>query len=390
MTANSLKTLAKDPTDAIFGMGTDGKVVHMTISSMPHILVAGTTGSGKSVFINQLLVTMMAHATPDELKIALVDPKKVEFTRYTNTPYMLVNPITDMDNASSFVLYLTIEMDRRYDLMAKVGARNLESYNDWAEKNNQEKLPYIVGVIDEFSDLIGLHRDVEAPVIRIGQKGRASGIHLIVATQSPRADVITGLIKANFPSRVSLKVASSLESSIILDEMGGEKLKNHGDMLIKTVTSSKKIRAQGAFISDKELDAILDDCKERYGEPELVDYQQIVNGAAGNEDEQAQGSVFKKSNVTGENKSMENDLKKKEAEVKEKREAREARIAANKKAREERMAKRSEALGANMAESLTEYESDLKAPSEPVTNKEAKINSSSKSDLLSLLKNGRD
>lgn len=280
-----LKTKADDPTDAIFGIAPDSTIIHHPVSKGPHFLVAGTTGSGKSVFINSLLISAMSHSHPDELKLAIIDPKTVEFTAYKDLPYMLANPITDLKQANDFVLYLTIEMDRRYTLLAENGVKNLEEYRELREKNKDlEDLPYIMLVIDEFSDLIGQYKEVEKPIVRIGQKARAAGIHMIIATQSPRREVITGLIKANVPSRVSLMVASSTESSIILDETGGEKLRPRGDFLLK-MNGGQATRGQAPFISNGEIAEIFEDMRERYDEPEFVDFQSVVHNSDSGEEE---------------------------------------------------------------------------------------------------------
>ena len=248
LTIETVKTRAKDPTDAIFGLSPKGDVIHMPISAMPHMLVAGTTGSGKSVLLNELLLTMIVHATPDELKIA-------------------------------------IEMKRRYALMAEENVRNIESYNKKMAKKGQKPLPYIILLCDEFSQLMMEHREIEDEIVQLGQMARAAGIHLIIATQSPRTTVITGIIKANIPSRVSLMVASELESRIVLDESGAEGLRPRGDMLIKTGGSNNPIRAQGAFISDEEIDAVTKFLSDKYGEPELVDFKEIVAREDGEEQE---------------------------------------------------------------------------------------------------------
>ncbi|WP_248000423.1 FtsK/SpoIIIE domain-containing protein [Lactiplantibacillus plantarum] len=268
---NQLSTGATDPTDAVFGIAPDNSVVHYPLSTAPHLLIAGTTGSGKSVFINQVLITMMVHALPTELKFVIVDPKKVEFTAYKGLPYMLADPVTDMGDALAAALYLTKEMDERYEKMAEVGGKNLPEYNEYAEEHGLERWPYIIMVVDELSDLMGQHPEVEAPLIRLGQKARAAGIHVILATQSPRREVITGLIKANFPSRISLMVASSLESEIIMDETGGEKLSPHGDMLIK-MNGGTPVRAQGAYISNPEIAAIFKHLRESYPIPEVIHF----------------------------------------------------------------------------------------------------------------------
>lgn len=281
------KTRAKDPTSAILGIAPDSSNIVLPISSGPHFLVAGTTGSGKSVFINSLLITMMAHSHPDELKLAIIDPKIVEFTAYKGLPYMLCDPVTDMSKANNFVLYLVEEMERRYDLLAENGVKNLAEYQEKQRENDDmEKLPYIILVVDEFADLISQYKDVEKPIARIGQKARAAGIHMIIATQSPRREVITGLIKANVPSRISLMVANSTESQIILDETGGEKLRPKGDFLLK-MNGGQVSRGQAPFVSNGEIAEIFDYLRETYDAPEPVDFEaelQRMLDAKGNGD----------------------------------------------------------------------------------------------------------
>lgn len=257
---SELKTEAIDPTDAIFGISADSKVLHFPISSGPHFLIAGTTGSGKSVFLNQLLITQMCHSTPKEIQFEIVDPKKVEFQAYVGNPYMLVEPITDMNKATEQIENLVKEMENRYSVIAASGTKKISEYND---ANKDQKLPYIELLVDEYADLHEQIPDIEKPLIRLAQKGRAAGIHLILATQSPRATVITGLLKANFPSRVSLKVASSIESDIILDQTGAENLNKHGDMFIK-LDGGDLLRAQSGFIKNDEIDRIQKYLRENY------------------------------------------------------------------------------------------------------------------------------
>ena len=298
MAMNLLRTKAEDPTDAIFGVSPDSTIIHHPISEAPHFLVAGTTGSGKSVFINNLLITMLSHAHPDELKLAIIDPKQVEFTPYEGLPHMLADPIIELNQANDFVTYLTIEMDRRYRIFKDNGVKKLPEYNELANRddNDLKPLPYIVTVIDEFSDLIGQYKEIEKPVVRIGQKARAAGIHAIIATQSPRREVITGLIKANFPSKVSLMVASATESQIILGETGGEKLKPRGDMLIK-MNGGVAVNAQSPFQTKEEIDNIFNYLRENYKRDEPIDFMKIVSdfkkGGGGDSVEDADSAASK-------------------------------------------------------------------------------------------------
>ena len=267
------KTKAKDATSVILGIQPDSKNVVIPLSDGPHFLVAGTTGSGKSVFINSALVSMMAHTHPDEIKLTIIDPKTVEFSNYKGLPYMLCDPLIDMSKANTFVQYLVEEMERRYDIFAEKGVKKLAEYQELThEDDSLEKIPYIVLVIDEFADLISQFKDVEKPIARIGQKARAAGIHMIIATQSPRREVITGLIKANVPSRVSLMVANSTESQIILDETGGEKLRPRGDFLLK-MNGGQVTRGQAPFVSNGEMDEIFEYLRETYETPEPVDFE---------------------------------------------------------------------------------------------------------------------
>lgn len=267
------KTKADDPTSAILGIAPDSSNIVIPVSEGPHFLVAGTTGSGKSVFINSLLISMMAHSHPDELKLTIIDPKTVEFTAYKGLPYMLCDPLVDMSKANNFVLYLVEEMERRYELFAKYGVKKLAEYQEKQRENeDMERLPYIVLVIDEFADLISQYKDVEKPIARIGQKARAAGIHMIIATQSPRREVITGLIKANVPSRISLMVANSTESQIILDETGGEKLRPKGDFLLK-MNGGQVSRGQAPFVSNDEIAEIFEYLRKTYDAPEPIDFE---------------------------------------------------------------------------------------------------------------------
>lgn len=249
------------------GRDIDGNVICCDIEKMPHILIAGTTGSGKSVCINTLLITLLYHAKPSEVRLILIDPKVVELSRYNGIPHLMLPVVTNPKRAAMALSWATAEMDRRYEVFARYEVRDIGSFNEFIDMENPEdedgnpvkKMQQIVIVVDEFADLMMVaSKDVEEVVCRLAQKARAAGIHLVLATQSPRADVITGLIKANMPSRIALTVSSSLESRIILDMNGAERLLGRGDMLYAPIGTGKPIRVQGAFVSDNEIHDVLD------------------------------------------------------------------------------------------------------------------------------------
>jgi S-DNA-T family DNA segregation ATPase FtsK/SpoIIIE len=234
------------------GLGKDisGNVVVADLSKMPHLLVAGSTGSGKSVCINTIIASLLYRATPDEVKLILVDPKVVELTNYNGIPHLLTPVVTGAKQAASALHWAVVEMERRYTLFAHAQVRKIDDYNVTAE----EKLPFIVVIIDELSDLMMVAAvDVEDAILRLAQKARAAGIHLILATQRPSVDVLTGTIKANIPSRIAFAVSSQIDSRTILDTSGAEKLLGKGDMLYFPVGANKPVRVQGAFIADDEL-----------------------------------------------------------------------------------------------------------------------------------------
>lgn len=279
---NLLKTKAVNPTSALFGVDADGKPFVTEISAGPHWLCCGQTGSGKSVFVNEILISMIYHSLPEELKIVWVDPKKVEATAYVDLPYCLVNPVTDMADAYGLLQYLVWLMDNRYATLERLKLKKIEEYNEYvrsdpdrAEQEGLEPFPYIVVVIDEYADLVAVEPEVEQSIARLGQKARAAGVHLIIATQRPSADVITGLIKANVPSRIGLKTADSNNSNIILGESGCENLRGNGDSLIKLVDGSMT-RVQGPFIRNEEIDRIFAELREKYGTCEEFDYKTFV------------------------------------------------------------------------------------------------------------------
>lgn len=247
------------------GKDISGKCTVAQLDKMPHLLIAGATGSGKSVCVNTIICSILMRAKPDEVKLILVDPKKVELSNYNGIPHLLAPVVTDPKKAAATLREVVSEMERRYDLFAKNNVRNISGYNTFANKKNQqleendqiEVLPFIVVILDEVADLMMVaSKDVEDCIMRIAQMARAAGIHLIVATQRPSTDIITGVIKANIPSRIAFAVSSSIDSRTILDTSGAEKLLGKGDMLFSPMGSSSPIRIQGAFVSDDEVEAI--------------------------------------------------------------------------------------------------------------------------------------
>ncbi|MBQ9851594.1 MAG: DNA translocase FtsK [Ruminiclostridium sp.] len=250
---------------AAFSVGKDisGSYIIGDCATLPHLLIAGTTGSGKSVCINSLIVSMLYKSTPEELKLIMVDPKMVELGGYNGIPHLLIPVVTDPKKAAGALQWAVTEMMKRYRLFAEAGVRDLAGYNQWAKKNDRETLAKVVIVIDELADLMLVAaKEVEESICRVAQMGRASGMHLVIATQRPSADVITGLMKANIPSRIAFAVASSLESRIILDQTGAEKLVGKGDMLWYPLGSGKPRRVQGCFISDEEVASVVEKVKE--------------------------------------------------------------------------------------------------------------------------------
>ncbi|MCF0123405.1 MAG: DNA translocase FtsK, partial [Ruminiclostridium sp.] len=262
----SSDTFSRHKSSAAFSVGKDigGNYIVGDCAKLPHMLIAGTTGSGKSVCINSLIVSMLYKSTPEELRLIMVDPKMVELGGYNGIPHLLIPVVTDPKKAAGALQWAVTEMMKRYRLFAEAGVRELTSYNQWAQKQEHaEPLPKVVIVIDELADLMLVAaKEVEESICRVAQMGRASGMHLVIATQRPSADVITGLMKANIPSRVAFAVASSLESRIILDTTGAEKLVGKGDMLWFPLGSAKPLRVQGCFISDEEVAAVVDSVKQ--------------------------------------------------------------------------------------------------------------------------------
>ena len=251
-----------------FAVGKDigGSCIVGNIAKMPHMLIAGTTGSGKSVCMNSIIISLLYKAAPDEVKLIMVDPKMVELGIYNDIPHLLIPVVTDPKKAAGSLQWAVTEMMRRYKMMSDAGVRDLESFNSIVEAEEEgEKLPQVVIIIDELADLMLVAaKEVEDSICRIAQMGRAAGMHLIIATQRPSSDVITGLMKANIPSRIAFSVASAMESRIILDTQGAEKLVGKGDMLFAPIGTGKPQRVQGCFVTDGEVEAVAGFVKEHF------------------------------------------------------------------------------------------------------------------------------
>ncbi len=275
-----------------FALGQDlaGKNIYADLNAMPHMLVAGSTGSGKSVCINTIIISMLMNSTPEEVRMIMVDPKVVELSVYNDIPHLMVPVVTDPKKAASALNWAVSEMTNRYKMFAARGAKDLKRYNALLAED-EEKLPYLVIIIDELADLMMVcQNEVEEAICRIAQLGRASGIHLIIATQRPSVDVITGIIKANIPSRIAFAVSSQIDSRTILDMAGAEKLLGKGDMLYYPIGVPKPIRVQGAFIQDKEVENITDFLKtytEANYDEEIINNLSAPIAAGGEEDEEA-------------------------------------------------------------------------------------------------------
>ncbi len=247
------------------GKDITGNIICADLSKMPHLLIAGTTGSGKSVCINSMIVSILYNATPDEVKLLMIDPKQVEFTVYNGIPHLLVPVVSDPRKAAGALSWAVTEMLNRYKLFAERNVRNIKGYNKFCEANPEvPKLPHIVIFIDELSDLMmAAPNEVEESICRLAQMARAAGMHLVIATQRPSVNVITGVIKANIPSRISLSVSSQIDSRTIIDAAGAEKLLGNGDMLFSPVGMSKPLRVQGAFLSDAEVEDVVEYIKSQ-------------------------------------------------------------------------------------------------------------------------------
>ena len=284
-----------------FAIGKDiaGQAVVGNIAKLPHLLIAGTTGSGKSVCMNSLIISLLYKSDPDEVKLIMIDPKMVELGVYNGIPHLYIPVVTDPKKAAGALQWAVTEMLKRYRLFSELGVRSLEAYNEHLTENCQPKMPSIVIVIDELADLMLVaSKDVEESICRVAQMGRAAGMHLVIATQRPSADVITGLMKANIPSRIAFAVSSALESRIILDNAGAEKLIGMGDMLYAPIGCGKPLRVQGAFVSDDERDSIVQFIKRQstaqYSEDVMAQIEKAAedkgaNGKSRGDDDEPSG-----------------------------------------------------------------------------------------------------
>lgn len=270
------------PLNVPLGRTVTGEVEMADLTKMPHLLIAGATGSGKSVAINVILTSILMKAKPHQVKLLLIDPKKVELSVYNGIPHLLSPVVSEPKKAARALGKVVAEMERRYELFAKFGVRNLKGYNKLVQKNNadpasddQPTLPLVLVIVDELADLMmTVSKDVEDAIVRIAQMGRAAGIHMILATQRPSVDVITGLIKANVPSRIAFAVSSGIDSRTIIDTNGAEKLLGRGDMLFEPIDQNKPTRVQGAFISDQDVEAVVDYIKQE--QPAEYDDNMVV------------------------------------------------------------------------------------------------------------------
>jgi S-DNA-T family DNA segregation ATPase FtsK/SpoIIIE len=266
MESEQFQAVASSRLALALGRDVSGAAVADDLATLPHLLIAGATGSGKSVCINALVSCLLCRNTPDDIKMLMIDPKRVELSNYNGIPHLLAPVVVEVDRVVGVLNWVTHEMDRRYKVFARAGARNLDSYNEKALANGEAKLPLILVFIDELADLMMVAPDeVERSLCRIAQMARATGIHLVVATQRPSVDVVTGLIKANFPARLSFAVTSQIDSRVILDTFGAEKLLGRGDALYMAPDSPKLVRIQGCYVSDAEIGRLVAFWKDQVG-----------------------------------------------------------------------------------------------------------------------------
>jgi S-DNA-T family DNA segregation ATPase FtsK/SpoIIIE len=257
------------PLTIALGQSVDGTPIAADLAGMPHLLVAGTTGSGKSVLVNAIITSLLIRNAPDTVKFIMVDPKRVELTGYNGVPHLVAPVVVELERIVGVLKWVTREMDERYKRFSNAGARNIEDFNKHLGEND-EKMPYIVVIIDELADLMMLAPDeTERVITRIAALARATGIHLVIATQRPSVDVVTGLIKANFPARIAFAVAGGVDSRVILDQPGAEKLLGRGDMLYLSGDSPAALRLQGVYVSDQEINNIVRYWRQQVAEDDV-------------------------------------------------------------------------------------------------------------------------
>ena len=284
------ESFSKMQIPVILGKDITGGAQIIDLAATPHLLIAGSTGSGKSVCVNTMILSILYKRSPDQVKLILIDPKIVELKLYNDIPHLLTPVITEPKKAFQALQYCLCEMERRYALLDHMGVRDIKSYNKRIEERNfcNEKLPYIVIVIDEFADLMATTgKELESTVARLAAMSRAVGIHIVLATQRPSIDVITGLIKANIPSRIAFMVASKMDSRIIIDQVGAEKLLGKGDMLYASAVDPFPVRIQGTFVSEDEVENVVE-CVKQFGEPEYIDEEIFFD----EEEEESEPTLF--------------------------------------------------------------------------------------------------
>jgi S-DNA-T family DNA segregation ATPase FtsK/SpoIIIE len=294
LSSNEYRSL-KSKLSIALGKDISGKPVVVDLVELPHLLIAGATGSGKTICINSIITSILYKARPDEVKLLVIDPKRVELTVFGGIPHLLTPIVTDPKEAGFMLKVLVDEMEERYKLFASCGVRDIEGFYAKAEEEGASKIPYIVMIIDELADLMMVaQRDFEDAVIRLAQMARAVGIHLILATQRPSVDILTGLIKANFPSRIAFQVSSKVDSRTILDTIGAEKLLGRGDMLFSLPNLPKPIRVQGCYISSTELEEVVDFVrKQEWQEEYHCEFKRkIERRREGREEEEEEDDLF--------------------------------------------------------------------------------------------------
>jgi DNA segregation ATPase FtsK/SpoIIIE, S-DNA-T family len=281
------------PVSVWLGKDISGAAVWTDLARMPHILIAGTTGSGKSGCINTILTSILLRATPDEVRLILIDPKRIELNYYESIPHLLTPVVSSPKEASAVLLNVVTEMERRYERLSQLRARNLPEANRALRKRGEQELPYLLVVIDELADLMMVSpQDVEDAIIRLAQKSRAVGIHLVLATQRPSVDVITGMIKANVPSRIAFAVSSQTDSRVILDANGAESLLGQGDMLFKPLGTSRLQRVQGSFVTEEEIALVVEACRVQREQQVDVGFLELPQAFAEDGDEADSGEGF--------------------------------------------------------------------------------------------------